>query len=104
MDNITSQRTALNNTQIDQKPLLQLLNNYESLFCFFIYCGKIENFEILAIELLVTAYKYAIKELSIKCEQYLQSTLNSDNVLNILCLADKYNSLNLKKSAIDFFI
>ena len=60
--------------------------------------------ETLVIELLVAADKYAIKELSIKCQQYLQTTLHSDNVLNILCLVDKYNSLNLMKSAIEFFI
>ena len=40
----------------------------------FIYCGKIENFETLVIELLVVADKYVIKKLSIKCEQNLQST------------------------------
>ena len=33
LDNITSQRTAPNNTPINQKPQLQLLNNYELLFC-----------------------------------------------------------------------
>ena len=70
----------------------------------FIYSGEIKNMNDIVYELLVAADKYIIKELLTKCEQYLYSNLNVDNVINIISLADNYNAINLKKCAINFFI
>ena len=54
--------------------------------------------------LLSAADKYAIKGLLTKCELYFQSNLNLNNVIRIICLADNYNAVNLKKIAMNFFI
>ena len=69
----------------------------------FIYTGKIENIDIVANDLLVAADKYVISELLIMCEQYLQSNLSLDNVIDMLVLADNHNANNLRQSAIKLF-
>ena len=58
----------------------------------FIYSGKIKNMDTVVNNLLIAADKYAINGLWMKCEQYLQNSLNPYNVIDIL---DKHNAKNL---------
>ena len=82
-------------TDIDLKVFQELLR--------FIYSGKIEDMDAIVMDLLVAADKYSIDGLMMKCEQYLQNSLNPDNVIDILVLADNHNADNLRQSAIKLY-
>ena len=60
----------------------------------FIYTGEVPNLETLAKELLLVADKYDIKSLVFECMKYLQTTLTSSNVAEVLLLAEKLPSDN----------
>lgn len=52
--------------------------------------------------LLAAACKYQIKGLELLCENFLSSTLNVNNVANILYLSNLYDSSHLKSRALQF--
>ncbi|XP_014227698.1 speckle-type POZ protein A-like [Trichogramma pretiosum] len=69
----------------------------------YVYTGIIENDKIsFIIELLMAADKYAIDDLKNKCEMTLSSNLSSENVVDILKVADKCSMKKLKKTAVNF--
>ena len=47
-------------------------------------------------------FQYALDRLKVMCEESLASSLNVDNVCDVLVLADLHNALQLKSVAIDF--
>ena len=70
----------------------------------FIYTGKVPFFlDSMAVELLVAADKYALDQLKSLCEHSLISTLNTDNVVEVLMLADQHCAKQLRAKAIEFF-
>ncbi|KAL7293601.1 hypothetical protein TKK_0012688 [Trichogramma kaykai] len=69
----------------------------------YIYTGGVETCEVsLVIDLLVAADKYEIEYLKNKCEMILSLNLSSENVVNVLKVADKCNMEKLKKTAVNF--
>ena len=95
-ETIENREGILEITDIEFKVFQELLR--------FIYSGKIESMDTVVNDLLVAADKYWIRGLLLKCELYLQSILNVDNVIDILVLADNHNAENLRISAIKYFI
>ena len=55
-----------------------------------------------ARSLLALAHKYEVKGLVHECERYLVGTLSADNAVELLQLADKYESKELKGRALQF--
>ncbi|XP_014227693.1 speckle-type POZ protein-like [Trichogramma pretiosum] len=69
----------------------------------YIYTGGVETREVsLVIDLLTAADKYQVNELKNKCEELLNSNLSTENALEILKIADKYDMKSFKKIATDF--
>lgn len=68
----------------------------------FVYTGVIENFDEVARDLLGLADKYDIGGLRVECEKYICQTLNFDNAMETLVIADLHNAGGLKKYAMKF--
>ncbi|XP_051168007.1 speckle-type POZ protein-like A [Leptopilina boulardi] len=68
----------------------------------FMYTGKIEKSDELALEILNAAHFYQIEDLMIVCEEVLSKNLDSDNVTDVVTLADKLSRQGLKKTCIQF--
>ena len=68
----------------------------------YIYTGKIENKEHLIDLILSAADKYCLERLKIQCEEILCTTIDKDNVADILILADHHSANQLRQQAIDF--
>ena len=69
----------------------------------YIYTGKEPNFEKTDVFGLVSAAdKYQLDELKIMCARYLWNNLTSENVSDILILADAHHATELKAQAIKF--
>ncbi|XP_051161496.1 speckle-type POZ protein-like [Leptopilina boulardi] len=68
----------------------------------YIYTGKIENINNMAFGLYELANYYDINKLQLICEQYLRNGLFVENVIYILELADRYNSVDLKNKCIKY--
>ncbi|RWS15260.1 speckle-type POZ protein A-like protein [Dinothrombium tinctorium] len=73
---------------------------YESIYAIvkFMYCHQIDDIEKIAYDLLALAEKYDIPELKLYCERYFYSILSKDNCLDVLQLAETYNTMFLKNS------
>ena len=69
----------------------------------YIYGRKDLNLVENATDLLVAAEKYDLKELKQICEDHLCLTLNVDNVVDRLILADLHCASNLRSLALRFF-
>ena len=54
-------------------------------------------------ELLSVACKYQVLGLKILCERQLYSTLTTTNVIDVLCIAEMYDTAELKREALLFF-
>ena len=70
----------------------------------YIYTGKLEKLESLAVDILSTAEKYSLLKLKTNCQRYLISQLSIDNVLNYSSLANTYNAKTLKDATVKFII
>lgn len=68
----------------------------------FIYAGKVNEIEKIAVDLLVAADKYAVQGLKIMCENLVCEGLTVNNVLKYLRLANTNNARMLKSHAISF--
>ncbi|XP_051161492.1 speckle-type POZ protein-like isoform X1 [Leptopilina boulardi] len=68
----------------------------------FIYTGNVDNLDSVAFGLFESANIYDISKLKIICEQHLENGLAVYNVISIFELADRYNSLHLKKKCIEY--
>ncbi|XP_044740015.1 speckle-type POZ protein-like, partial [Chrysoperla carnea] len=84
----------VNITDIDYEILHELLK--------FIYTGKVDNLQTMAGELFAAADKYAQERLKKLCEKELAANLSTENVMEILVLADLHGANQLKAQAIDF--
>ncbi|XP_075153433.1 protein roadkill-like [Haematobia irritans] len=62
----------------------------------FIYSNKSSNLDVMALDLLAAADKYALKELKRLCELSLYRNIAIDTVLPILVYADRHSSFTLK--------
>ena len=65
----------------------------------YIYTGRVAALEDQAGELLVAADKYDLGGLKASCEDAIARTLNADNAVDLLLLADGYNANQLKQHA-----
>lgn len=61
----------------------------------FIYFGNVQNIEQINIELFKAAKTYEIDELSVLCLRSIVAAVNYDNVVDIVKLADEYDSKEL---------
>ncbi|XP_014237850.1 uncharacterized protein LOC106659688 [Trichogramma pretiosum] len=69
----------------------------------YIYTGSVKTQEFsLTTEVLTAADKYQLDDLKNKCEQILISTLSTENAINVLKVADKYNLSLMKRKVVDF--
>jgi hypothetical protein len=68
----------------------------------FIYTGKSAKIKSMARKLLIASEKYNISELKSICEGIIYNDLNSENAIESLLLADKYNAINLRDKIINF--
>ena len=68
---------------------------------YFIYTGKIPNIDEIAKDLLAAANQYQIEKLKRSCEEKLCQTLESNNCLEFLILAQVYSSPFLKKCSLE---
>lgn len=73
-------------------------------FLRFIYCGKSDNIEEYAVELLAAADKYHIGDLKPLCEAFLASDVTLENVVETLIVADFYHSADLKEFCMAFTV
>ena len=69
----------------------------------YIYSNRVRNLEGKAAKLLVAAEKYNLRELKQICEDKLCLSLNEDNMLDLLILADLHCASNLRSLALRFF-
>lgn len=70
----------------------------------FIYSGKVNQLQVIAMDLLVAADMYQLENLKILCEIELMKQLGVDNAVQILKLADKHRVERLKKQAIGYIV
>lgn len=64
-------------------------------FIRFLYCGEVNGIENLVFDLLHAANKYDIPSLKYKCFKTLSMSMDGQNVLDILLIADLYNETDL---------
>ncbi|PIK35688.1 putative speckle-type POZ protein-like [Apostichopus japonicus] len=81
-------------TDVDHEVMKEILR--------FIYTGTAPNLEKMADDLLAAADKYALERLKVMCEEALCSNLSTDNVADVLVLADLHSADQLKTVAIDY--
>jgi len=68
---------------------------------YFIYTGKIPNIDEIAKDLLAAANQYQIEKLKSCCEEKLCQSLESNNCLEFLILAQVYSTPFLKKCSLE---
>ena len=91
---LESERSRVEIDDIDSDIMFEILR--------FIYTDKIQNLDILADALLPAADKYCLERLKLQCEKTLCTTIDCDNVADILVLADIHSATQLRQHAIDF--
>ena len=70
----------------------------------YIYTGKVGDLEENAAGLLAAAEKYDLQELKRMCEESLCCTMNTDNVLDMLVLADLNNADLVRTAALKLIV
>jgi len=70
----------------------------------YIYSGKVAELEGKATGLLSAAEKYDLKELKQMCEGSLSENINTDNVLDLLVLADLHGASTVRNLALKFIV
>jgi len=88
------QRNRVEITDVEADVLQEMLR--------FIYTGKSTQLTRMADDLLAAADKYALDRLKVMCEEALCSSLSTDNVADVLILADLHSADQLKAQAIDY--
>ena len=73
-------------------------------FLSFIYRGKSSKMESMAEPLLIIADKYEILDLKDICEDSIFSDITTENAIQIVLFADKYNASKLLHKTIDFIV
>ena len=68
----------------------------------YIYTGRVAALEDQAEGLLVAADKYDLGGLKAVCEDAIAKTLNADNAVDLLLLADGYNAIQLKEHVMNY--
>lgn len=70
----------------------------------YIYSGKLSSQGDEDNELLAAADKYDLTDLKVSCERSLSSSLNNQNCVDLLILADRHTAISLRKSAMSFVL
>lgn len=70
----------------------------------YIYSGKVSDLEGKATCLLSAAEKYMLKELKQMCETSLCENINTENVLDLLVLADLHGASTVRQLALKFIV
>ena len=68
----------------------------------YIYTGRVRNLESILNELLRVAGAYKIDGLQALCEESLCKSLSADNAVDVLSLAERYNTDKFKSKAVVF--
>lgn len=90
-DTIESQENMITVTDFEPDIFKALLD--------FIYSGRVENINDIAIELYQLAHKYMVTKLCLHCVDVMLKSIDEDNVEDILLLAEVYGENELKKFA-----
>ncbi|OXU22829.1 hypothetical protein TSAR_013606 [Trichomalopsis sarcophagae] len=70
----------------------------------FIYTGKVENLENLAVDLLSASDQYALQDLKDMCESVLSSSVTTETAIATLVIADKHSTSVLKSNVLKFIV
>jgi len=70
----------------------------------YIYSGKVSDLSTKAAGLLSAAEKYDLKELKAMCETSLSENINTENVLDLLVLADLHGATTVRSLALKFIV
>jgi len=70
----------------------------------YIYSGKVGELEGKATGLLSAAEKYDLRELKQMCETSLCENINTENVLDLLVLADLHGAATVRSLALKFIV
>ena len=81
-------------TDIDYETMETLLE--------YIYTGRVKNIDDLTDKLLIAAEKYALEQLKAACSHALIDKITSENVCEMLKLADKYQANDLKAGVLKY--
>ncbi len=68
----------------------------------FLYTGSAPNLEIRAKELLNAANKYQLPRLMVMCKDKLEEEIETENVIEIIQLADLHGVRELKRECLEF--
>lgn len=71
-------------------------------FLRFVYCGRVENIDEVAVELLYAATKYDIAGLKPLCVHSLMRNICVSNVIEVFMMADLHEEVELRLYCIDF--
>lgn len=71
-------------------------------FLRFVYCGRVENIDEVATDLIYAASKYDLPDLKPLCVASLTTKLCVENALDTMMLANLHDELQLKNFCIDF--
>lgn len=91
---LENERSRVEIEDIDGDVMLEILR--------FIYTGKAQNLEKIADALLPAADKYCLERLKVQCEETLCATIDRENVVDTLILADLHSAHQLRQQAIEF--
>jgi len=69
----------------------------------YVYSGRMDMMDDMC-DLLAAADKYDLKELKSSCEMSLSESLSNQNAVDLLILADRHTSHDLRKAALDFLL
>ena len=68
----------------------------------YLYCGKVNDIELVADDLIVAAEKYGIKSLKLECEKQLIKKISIENCLYYFNFSDLIGTKELERNAIEF--
>ncbi|XP_065203292.1 speckle-type POZ protein B-like isoform X4 [Planococcus citri] len=94
-----------NNLMENQQNRVEIKDADENVFqevLRYIYTGKVENLNDIALELMLIAEKYDLAQLKGMCLKVLGSLLSVNNVVKILIIADLNNAHYLKTQAVEY--
>ncbi len=73
-------------------------------FLRYLYCGRINNIDSIAAELIYAAEKYDLKDLKPLCVLSLMKTISVEGAVDTLILSDLHNELSLKQFALEYIV
>lgn len=98
----TMMETAMVESEENEVTISDISSQALTEFLRFIYCGKVQEIDEIANELLYCANKYDVPDLKPICVRSLAKMLSKSNVLETMMLAELHGELELKKFCIDF--